>query len=174
MALLMADLHDPRWSRPPDDLSPETVEWLRTMARGNRRFIQILGLLILILLIAVLGGFYAIDRSARVSKENRVAASLENCRGNHAQDNVLRAILAPSVESNDRVSEEEEIRLRHTYERVLRKSPGNKSLRRMRLELVEHLMRPLGGFRTTPEEQREQCVRRLRIAGLPIPPQLQN
>lgn len=120
----------------------------------------------LILAVANAAALYWLWESARLRDEDRRAAIIAICRNNHAQDNVLRAILRPSIDSEDPVTARERLRLVHTYERVLGKTPGDKSVRQMRLELVEHLMRPLGGFRTNTREQRAACERQLRTAGL--------
>jgi hypothetical protein len=110
-------------------------------------------------------GYWLYDISQQQTEDRRNGA-LTNCRNNQAQDNVLRAILRSSVESDDPTPPAEAERLRHTYERVLGRTPGDKSLKEMRLELVEHLMEPLGGYRTNTEEQRNLCEKRLRESGL--------
>lgn len=119
---------------------------------------------ILVVASTVMG--YMLWRTIEQQNEDRRVGALQNCRGNQAQDNVLRAILRPSVESDDPTPPAEVERLRHTYERVLGRTPGDRTPREMRLVLVEHLMEPLGGYRTNTREQRELCEKRLRDSGL--------
>jgi hypothetical protein len=110
-------------------------------------------------------GYWLYDLQQQQTDDRRNGAEI-NCRNNQAQDDVLRAILRPSVESTDPVSEEEKVQLKHTYERVLGKTPGNKTVKEQRLELVEHLMAPLGGYTTNAKEQKALCEQRLKASGL--------
>lgn len=110
-------------------------------------------------------GYWLYELQQQQTEDRRTGAQI-NCRNNQAQDDVLRAILRPSVESDDPISPEEEVQLAHTYERVLGKTPGDKSIHQQRVELVEHLMAPLGGYTTNSKEQKALCEKRLKASGL--------
>ena len=110
-------------------------------------------------------GYWLFELQQQQTEDRRTGAQI-NCRNNQAQDDVLRAILRPSVESDDPISPEEKVQLEHTYERVLGKTPGDKSVHQQRVELVEHLMAPLGGYTTNAKEQAALCEKRLKASGL--------
>lgn len=160
----MGDPDDPR-----GDLDPDGEGDALALAKQNRLFIRVLAVIVALTVLAIGVALYVNFKSQSDITEGRAIASLDNCRGNQAQDDVLRSMLKPSIEADDPISQEEIDRLRHTYERVLGRTPGDKPLKQVRLELVEHLMEPLGGYQTTPKEQKQQCLERLRRARLPVP-----
>ena len=133
--------------------------------KSNRRGV-INRSLIVVLVLAAFAGAVVIQEQNDTIDEGRRAGSLFSCRGNQAQDDVLRSMLEPSVESDDPVSREEANQLRHTYERVMERTPGNKPLKQLRLELVERLMEPLGGYRATSAEKKALCAAQLRRSNL--------
>jgi hypothetical protein len=132
---------------------------------SDRRWRKLIAAFVIIVVANAAMGYWLFSIQQQQTEDRRNGAEI-NCRNNQAQDDVLRAILRPSVESTDPVSPEEKVQLEHTYERVLGKTPGDKTVKEQRLELVEHLMAPLGGYTTTPAEQKALCERRLKASGL--------
>jgi hypothetical protein len=132
---------------------------------SDRRWRKLIAAFVIIVVANAAMGYWLFSIQQQQTEDRRNGAEI-NCRNNQAQDDVLRAILRPSVESTDPVSPEEKVQLEHTYERVLGKTPGDKTVKEQRLELVEHLMAPLGGYTTNAKEQKALCEQRLKASGL--------
>lgn len=140
-----------------------------TSTKRWRSYLPVIGYVLIVAAMAVMGAF--LWQTIQQRDVDRTNATILNCHRNQAQDEVLRVLIRTSIDQQGPATQDEEIRLEQTYQRILKKSPVDEkgkplSVREMRIQLSENLLAPVGGLRATKPELQAQCDRQLREAGL--------